>query len=128
MKRVFAFISLCLPLAFLSGCFLAKFFGVNDDGTIQPGGGAAGTIATLVNYWIPGVTGVVGLITTGIAAAKARDWKKAFAATAEVVEKGAMVGKAVSDIKEELKVAHSAAGVSGIVDKVVQKVSAKVNP
>ena len=113
----------CLSVM-LAGCgWIYKGFGVNDDGTVQPGGGVVGTASSIVNYFIPGATAVAGAVTTLLAALRGRKWKEAFRATAEVIETGAEAGKAVADIKGELKVAHSAAGVSGIVDKVVQKIS-----
>ena len=118
--RLLTAVCICVMLA---GCgWIYKGFGINDDGTVTPGGGIFGTAASVVNYFIPGVTAVAGAATTLLAAVKARNWKKAFSSTAEVIEAGAAAGKAVSDIKAELKVAHSAAGVGGIVDKVVQKI------
>ena len=115
--------SVCI-CAMLAGCgWIYKGFGVNDDGTVAPGGGVVGTAASIVNYFIPGTVAIVGAATTLLAALKAKNWKKAFSSTAEVIEAGAAAGKAVTDIKAELKVAHSQAGVSGIVDKVVQKIA-----
>jgi uncharacterized membrane protein YebE (DUF533 family) len=128
-RKVIKVVILCCPLILMCGCTAFwKAFGINEDGTVQPGGGTLGTVATLVNYWIPGTTLVTGAVTTLLGFIKARNWKAALASTAEVIEKGAMAGKAVADIKEDLKVAHAKAGVAGIVDKVVQTVSAKVNP
>lgn len=122
VKRL-AFLSVaCFPLFFMCGCaFFESLFGVNPDGTVQPGGGPMGAVSTLVNYWIPGATAVAGGITTLIAAVKARNWKKAFTTTAEVVEAGAAAGKAVADIKPELMAAHAVAGVGKIVEKALDE-------
>lgn len=118
--RLLTAVCICVMLA---GCgWIYKGFGINDDGTVKPGGGVVGTAASIVNYFIPGATAVVGAATTLLAAVKARNWKRAFSSTAEVIEAGAAAGKAVVDIKEDLANAHSKAGVGGIVDKVVQKI------
>ena len=126
LVKVFA---ICLPLLLMCGCaFLSSLFGVNEDGTVKPGGGPLGTIATLINFWIPGTAAAVGAITTTIAAIKAKNWKKAFTSSAEVIESGAKLGKSVKDIKGELKVAHSAAGVGGLVKSVISKIDPKAEP
>lgn len=121
MKRLLVFLAV-LALGFVGGCSLLDAgFGVNPDGTVRPGGGVLGTVATLVNYWIPGVTALVGGAGTVYAALRAKNWKKAFTATAEVIEAGAEAGKSVQAIKAELGVAHDAAGVSGLVEKALDK-------
>ena len=126
LVKVFA---ICLPLLFMCGCaFLSSLFGVNPDGTVQPGGGPMGTIASLVNLWIPGTTVVVGGITTLIAALKAKDWKKVATSTFDVIEAGAKAGKSVADLKGKhgpLAVAHAAAGVAVMADKAVQEIKPK---
>lgn len=112
----------CSLFLALTGCaFLDSAFGVNPDGTVRPEGGILGNVASLVNFWIPGVTGVVGAGTTLYAALRSRNWKKAFLSTADVIEKGAAAGKSVLEAKAELDVAHSQAGVKGIVEKALDK-------
>ncbi len=106
----------------LGGCTgLYSLFGVNEDGTVQPGGGVMGTVATLVNFWIPGVAGVVGTATTALAALRAKKWRTAFVESAKVLEQGAAVGKTVSEIKPDLMVAHTMSGVGVLVEKALDK-------
>jgi hypothetical protein len=106
----------------VEGCsFLDSAFGVNPDGTLRPEGGFLGTAASLVNLWIPGITALVGGVGTTYAALRAKNWRKAFTSTAEVIEGAAQAGKSIMEVKAELQVAHSAAGVSGIVEKALDK-------
>lgn len=112
----------CSLFLSLTGCaFLDSAFGVNPDGTVRPEGGILGTVGSLVNFWIPGATAAVGAGTTLYAALRSRNWKKAFVATADVIEKGAAAGKSVLEAKAELDVAHSQAGVKGLVEKALDK-------
>jgi hypothetical protein len=109
-------------LSLMSGCtFLDWLAGVNPDGTQKPGDPPAGLVGTVVNYAIPGGGAVIGLLTTAWAALRGRKWKAAFETTAKVIEAIPAAGKAVADLKAELAVAHSAAGVGGLVQKVVEK-------
>jgi hypothetical protein len=106
----------------LGGCAgFYSLFGINEDGTVQPGGGILGTAATLVNYWIPGVAGLVGTATTALAALKAKKWRTAFVESAKVLEEGAAVGKTVAEIKPDLFAAHTVAGVGTLVEKALDK-------
>lgn len=126
MSRVMRRVMVCLPLALalvsLGGCaFLYELFGVNQDGTVQPGGGVVGTVAGVLNYWVPGVVGLTGAVTTVLAAIRGKQWKKAFVASADVLEHGAAVGKSAVEMKKEMAVAHAAKGVTGIVEKALDK-------
>ena len=106
----------------IAGCgFLDWMAGVDENGNPIPGNAPAGLIGTAVNYAIPGGGAVIGLLTTVWAALRGRKWKTAFETTAKVIEAIPEAGKAVADLKAELAVAHSAAGVGGIVQKVVEK-------
>lgn len=106
----------------LGGCAALDWMaGVNPDGTRKDGASPAGVVGAVVNYAIPGGGAVLGGLTTLWAALRARAWKTAFAATAGVIEAGAEAGKSVQAIKAELGVAHSAAGVGGIVKTVIDK-------
>lgn len=104
------------------GCsLLDSFFGVGPNGEQMEGGGPSGVVGAITNNFIPGsmavITGLGGLW----AAIRGRSWRKATEATFDVIEAGAKAGKSVKDLKAELKVAHSAAGVAGVVKKVVDK-------
>ncbi len=113
---------LTLALVSLGGCAgFWSLFGIQEDGTVSPGGGPLGTVATLVNYWIPGVAGLVGAATTALAAIKARKWRTAFVESAKVMEEGAAVGKTVAEIKPDLFVAHTLAGVGTMVENALDK-------
>jgi hypothetical protein len=109
-------------VASIGGCgFLDWMAGVNPDGTQKPGDSPAGLVGTVVNYAIPGGGAVIGLLTTAWAALRGRKWKTAFETTAKVIEAVPEAGKALVDLKAELAAAHSAAGVGGLVQKVVEK-------
>lgn len=122
-KRLIGVLAISAVLALgLGGCSLLDAgFGVNPDGTVNPGGGVLGTVATLVNYWIPGATALVGGAGALWAALRGKKWKEAFVATAGVVEKAAEAGKSVQEIKAELQVAHSEKGLGGFVEKALDK-------
>ena len=106
----------------LGGCgFLDSAFGVNPDGTQRPEGGFLGTLASVGNLWLPGLTTLAGAAGTVYAALRAKNWRKAFVATADVIEAGAAAGKSLVEAKAELVVAHSAAGVTGLVEKALDK-------
>jgi hypothetical protein len=113
---------LMVLLASLNGCFIMDWIaGVDENGNDKPGDSPGGLIGTVVNYAIPGGGAVIGLLTTAWAALRGRKWRTAFETTAKVIEAIPEAGKAVADLKAELAVAHSAAGVRGIVQKVVEK-------
>ena len=122
MKR-FRWLGLAvLALGFAGGCSLLDAgFGVNPDGSVRPEGGIIGTAASLVNFWIPGVSALVGTATTAYAAIRAKKWRTAFVESAKVMEEGAAVGKTVAEIKPDLFVAHSLAGVGTLVEKALDK-------
>lgn len=113
---------LFIALVSLGGC--AGFwglFGIKADGTVSPGGGVLGTVATLVNYWIPGTAALAGAVTTTLAAIKAKKWKTAFVESAKVLEEGAAVGKTIAEVKPELFAAHTIAGVGVMVENALDK-------
>ena len=109
-------------VASIGGCgFIDWMAGVDSEGNKLPGDAPAGLIGTVVNYAIPGGGAVIGLLTTAWAALRGKKWKTAFETTAKVIEAVPEAGKALADLKAELAVAHSAAGVGGLVQKVVEK-------
>lgn len=121
MKRI-QWVVLALLVLGLGGCAqFMSLFGINEDGTVTPGGGVLGTVATLVNLWIPGTAALVGTATTAMAALRAKKWKKAFVTSAKVLEEGEAVGKTIEEIKPDLFVAHTLAGVGVMVEKALDK-------
>lgn len=70
--RRFKWFALAVLALGLGGCAgFYSLFGIQEDGTVTPGGGVLGTVATLVNYWIPGAAALAGTVTTTLAAIKA---------------------------------------------------------
>lgn len=122
MRKCGLWMVVLVLVASIGGCgFLDWMAGVNPDGTDKPGDAPAGFVGTVVNTVIPGAGAVIGVLTTAWAALRGRQWKKAFETTAQVIEAVPEAGKAVADLKAELAAAHAAAGVGGIVQKVVSK-------
>lgn len=123
MKRI-VIVTLGVSLAFLCGCtVLDSLFGVNPDGTQNPGGGILGTAATFLNFVLPGVLTAAGTATTAYAALRGKRWKDATLATFKTIEAGASLGKSVKELKTDLKQAHEKAGgkVVEVVKSVVDK-------
>ena len=105
----------------LGGCVAADAaMGVNEKGE-KTGPGIIGTVASVLNIWIPGVVGLAGAATTAYAAIRAKNWKAAFVESAKVLEEGAAVGKTIAEIKPDLMVAHTLSGVGPLVEKALDK-------
>jgi len=118
MRAVFVVMAAWVALA-LSGCAVADFlFGVSPDGTQRPDGGFLGVAAPVLNVLLPGLGSVAGL-AGGLYAGlrRAKGWKDAFRATAEVVE-----GWKDGEAKKDLAAAHSAAGVTALIQPVLRQV------
>lgn len=119
MKRWNLAILLSVFMALMGGCaFVDALFGVNEKGEPQPG-----IVSTVVNGAVnsvfPGSGAVLGGLGALWAAFRARKWKAAMVATAEVVEKFGDLPKV--ELKEKLSAAHAHAGVGNMVQKIVTK-------
>lgn len=77
----------------------------------QTAGGLLNTVIPGAGAILSGAGGLWALIRGG-------KWKKAFVATADVIEKATAAGKITPEMKKDLAVAHSAAGVKTIVDRI----------
>lgn len=118
----YAFVGLCLVVMLSGGCtLLDSFFGVRPDGTRDPSGGAATAVGGILNTIIPGASAIVAGAGGLWAAFRGKKWKDAAISTIDVIEAGAKAGKSVRDLKGELKVAHDAKGVGGLVKAVVDR-------
>ena len=122
VRLAWMFPFICSAAVVLGGCAaLDGLFGVKPDGTPDGTGGPAGTIGTILGMWIPGATAVVTGLGGLYAAIRGKRWKDAAVATFETIEAGATAGKSVSALKDDLKAAHEAAGVGGMVNAVVSQ-------
>lgn len=117
--RKAAVVSIVMLALGLGGCgVLDAIFGVGADGERSPDGGPAGTVGTILNYFIPGsaaIVGAIGGLYGGLR--RAKGWKDAFHATASVVE-----GWKDPEAKKDLAAAHSAAGVTELIQPVLREV------
>ena len=111
----------CLVLIFCGGCAAAGaafdwFFGTSEQDEGTPSGGSpAGAVGSMLDYLLPGAGGLLASLGGLWLHIRGKAWKKAFVATAEVIE------RAGATLKPDLSIAHDAAGVQKIVQSVVKR-------
>lgn len=92
-----------------------------EDAQGNPTPGAVQAVSGFSDLIVPGSSIVLTALGGLWAAIRGRKWKKAFESTATVIEGASKAKRPINELKRELKEAHKAAGVSGLVKAVVDK-------